>query len=260
MIDLNPIQIFLVVLFYLHISISTYEIYYHRGIIHNGLDFSPFMSWIFQFISWLMFYQIPNKYYMCGHIIHHKYSDTYTDPHGHISLGFKQQFLFKPFKKIISQLIETFNLKKKCIYPPTKIQKKILNNLNNLNNFYAYEFFEKNSQYGNFIFLIINFLIFGIDGILIYFLFVLLSNLSRDIILDGLAHLVGYTNFNIKNNSKNIFPFGIFFAGSELHNNHHASPNNIKCSKKWFEIDVGWIYIILLNYFNLVKFKNVESN
>jgi stearoyl-CoA desaturase (delta-9 desaturase) len=212
------------------------------------------MKFLFEFWSWLTFGSMPNKYYLSSHRMHHVYADTKMDIHGPVSLGIKKQFLNKPFHRIFLQFINTFSCMKKERYPPTEIQKKFLGNLENFND---ESFFYKNCQYGNFVFFMINLLLFGVNGIYIYLLFLILINLIRDIVIDGFAHLIGYRNYHTKDNSRNIFPIGIFFCGAELHNNHHKYPNDIKLSKKWFEIDIGWLYIKLLEFFKLCKITNV---
>jgi fatty-acid desaturase len=256
MIDVNFFQILLIILLYFQITIVTYEIYYHRGISHGGIIFSPSITFLFEFWAWLTFgSSMPNKYILrSSHRIHHAYADTDNDIHGPVALGVVGQFVNKPFRRTISQFINTFMFSKKEKYPPTELQKKFLDNLENFND---ESLFYRNRQYGNFIFLIVNILLFGINGFYIYLLFLIQNNLMRDIIFDGVSHLIGYRNYNIKDNSKNIFFIGIFFCGGELHNNHHRYPNDIKLSKKWFEIDIGWLYIKLLEFFKLCKITNV---
>ena len=256
MIDINFFQILVILLMYLQFTIITYEIYYHRGIAHSGMTFSPIMTFLFEFWAWLVFGSgIPNKYYLCSHRIHHTYADTNKDIHGPAALGIIGQFIDKPVSRTISQLSNTFLFSKKKKYPPTEEQKKFLGNLENFND---ESFFYKNCQYGNFIFLIINILLFGVNGFYIYLLFLIENNFMRDIIADGITHFIGYRNYNTKDNSRNMFPIGIFFCGgAELHNNHHQYPSDIKMSKKWFEIDIGWVYIKVLEFFKLCKISNV---
>ncbi len=250
MIDINFFQILILALLYCQILLITYEIYYHRGICHQGIIFSPIMKFLFEFWSWLTFGAMPNKYYLSSHRIHHAYSDTKIDIHGPVSLGIKRQFLNKPFDRILLQFINTFSFIKKEKYPPTDLQKKFLDDLKNFDD---ENFFHNNSQYGNFVFLIINLLLFGINGIYVYLLFLISVNLTRDVVIDGFAHFIGYRNYHTKDNSRNIFPIGIFFCGAELHNNHHKYPNDMNLSKKWFEFDIGWGYIKILEFLNLCK-------
>ena len=70
-------------------------------------------------------------------------------------------------------------------------------------------------------------------------------------IINGVGHALGYRNHDVKDESRNISPIGIVIAGEELHNNHHADPKSAKFSHRWFEFDIGWMYIRLLSFVGL---------
>jgi stearoyl-CoA desaturase (delta-9 desaturase) len=72
-------------------------------------------------------------------------------------------------------------------------------------------------------------------------------------IINGVGHALGYRNHDVKDASRNITPIGIVIAGEELHNNHHADPHSAKFSHRWFEFDIGWMYIRLLSLFGLAR-------
>jgi stearoyl-CoA desaturase (delta-9 desaturase) len=40
-----------------------------------------------------------------------------------------------------------------------------------------------------------------------------------------------------------------------LHNNHHLEPGNPRLSRRWFEFDIGWMYICLLRAVRLATVK-----
>ena len=65
-------------------------------------------------------------------------------------------------------------------------------------------------------------------------------------VINGLGHCFGYRNFEPNDASTNVFPWGLLIGGEELHNNHHAFPASAKLSVKWWELDMGWFYIRLL--------------
>ncbi|MDH3387992.1 MAG: acyl-CoA desaturase, partial [Gammaproteobacteria bacterium] len=46
-------------------------------------------------------------------------------------------------------------------------------------------------------------------------------------------------------------------GGEELHNNHHAYAASARLSNKWWEIDLGWIYIRMLAMFRLARVKRL---
>ena len=62
-------------------------------------------------------------------------------------------------------------------------------------------------------------------------------------IINGVGHAVGYRNFGVKDESRNISPIAIWLGGEELHNNHHADPHSAKFKAKWYEFDIGWVYL-----------------
>ena len=49
----------------------------------------------------------------------------------------------------------------------------------------------------------------------------------------------------------------ILIGGEELHNNHHAYPSSARLSNKWWEFDIGWLYIRLLEIAGLARVKKV---
>ncbi len=53
--------------------------------------------------------------------------------------------------------------------------------------------------------------------------------------------------------ARNTIPWGILLGGEELHNNHHAHPGRAKFSRRWWEIDIGWVYIRTLEWLGLAQ-------
>ena len=62
-------------------------------------------------------------------------------------------------------------------------------------------------------------------------------------IVNGVGHALGYRNYEVKDESRNISPIAIWLGGEELHNNHHADPKSARFAARWFEFDIGWVYI-----------------
>src|SRR5690606_9703374 len=67
----------------------------------------------------------------------------------------------------------------------------------------------------------------------------------------------GYRNFQSADTSRNVLPWGILIGGEELHNNHHAYATSAKLSNKWYEFDIGWLYIRILSMLGLAQVKKV---
>mgnify|MGYP000962680639 FL=1 len=76
-------------------------------------------------------------------------------------------------------------------------------------------------------------------------------------VINGLGHFWGYRNFNCADASTNIFPLGIFIGGEELHNNHHSFATSAKLSNRWYEFDIGWMYICILAALGMARVKKV---
>ena len=72
-------------------------------------------------------------------------------------------------------------------------------------------------------------------------------------VINGIGHYWGYRNYDCADAATNIIPWGILIGGEELHNNHHTYATSAKLSSKWYEFDIGWLYIRILETFGLAK-------
>lgn len=68
---------------------------------------------------------------------------------------------------------------------------------------------------------------------------------------------MGYRNFESPDAATNISPWGILIGGEELHNNHHAFPSSARLSSRWWEFDIGWMYIRLFSVLGLARVRRV---
>jgi stearoyl-CoA desaturase (delta-9 desaturase) len=72
-------------------------------------------------------------------------------------------------------------------------------------------------------------------------------------VINGMGHYWGYRNYPVEDASTNLFPVGVLIGGEEFHNNHHAYPTSAKLSSTWYEFDIGWMYIRLLEMLGLAR-------
>jgi stearoyl-CoA desaturase (Delta-9 desaturase) len=72
-----------------------------------------------------------------------------------------------------------------------------------------------------------------------------------------MGHYWGYRNYPVEDASTNLFPIGILIGGEEFHNNHHAHPTSAKLSSAWYEFDIGWLYIRLLEMLGLARVNRI---
>ena len=71
------------------------------------------------------------------------------------------------------------------------------------------------------------------------------------------AHKFGYVNYKQDNTSKNILPLDFVFWGESYHNNHHQFPGRANYAHRWFEFDMGYYAVRVLNKLKIIQLKKV---
>ena len=74
-------------------------------------------------------------------------------------------------------------------------------------------------------------------------------------VINGIGPWWGYRNGETKDQSRNIMPWGIIIGGECLHNNHHLEPGNPRLSRRWFEFDIGWMWLSVFRLVGLAKLR-----
>ncbi|HVT85421.1 MAG TPA: acyl-CoA desaturase [Chitinophagaceae bacterium] len=80
------------------------------------------------------------------------------------------------------------------------------------------------------------------------------------VIINWVAHKFGTVNYEMKNTSKNLWPFDIIMLGEAYHNNHHKFPGSPNMGRKWYEIDPVYPVILLLHKLRIVKINKQHSH
>lgn len=228
-----------VVLVLTHITIASVTIYLHRHQAHRGLSLHAVPSHFFRFWLWLTT-SIVTKEWVAVHRKHHAKCETEDDPHSPVYLGIKKVLLDGAgLYRIEAENQETLDK-----YGHGTPNDWLENNL-----------YTKRREYGIALMLIINLLLFGPFGLTIWAIQMAWIPINAAGIVNGIGHFWGYRNFQTEDASTNILPWGIFIGGEELHNNHHAYASSAKLSSKWYEIDIGWFYIRILEMSGLAQVK-----
>ena len=222
-----------------HITIASVTIFLHRHQAHRALNLHAIPSHFFRFWLWLTT-AIVTKEWVAIHRKHHSKCETEEDPHSPVILGIKKV------------LLEGAALYRKEAQNQETLEKYGHGTPNDWleNNLYS-----KRSELGITLMLVINVLLFGPLGLTIWAVQMAWIPINAAGIVNGLGHYWGYRNFQTEDASTNIVPWGIFIGGEELHNNHHAYASSAKLSNKWYELDIGWLYIRLLETFGLAQVK-----
>ena len=224
-----------------HITNAAVTMYLHRSQAHRAVIFNPIINHFFRFYLWFTTGMIT-KEWVAIHRKHHVNCDAEGDPHSPVTNGilnvvFGGVWLYRKAAK------DTASIKQYGKNTPEDwIERKL---------YTPYNFV------GVFILLVIEIVCFGVPaGALMWTLQMSWMPFWGAGVVNGIGHFFGYRNYNTKDHSRNIFPFGILLCGEELHNNHHAFPSSSRLSRKFWEIDLGWVYIKFLSAFYLAKIKN----
>jgi stearoyl-CoA desaturase (delta-9 desaturase) len=223
-----------------HITIAAVTIYLHRHSAHRALDLHPIVSHFFRFWLWLTTGMLT-KHWTAIHRKHHAKCETVEDPHSPQIFG---------IRKVLLQGAE--------LYRQEGRNKDTLER-------YGYgtpdDWLERNvyshDRYGIAIMLITNVILVGPIGITIFAVQMLWIPFLAAGVINGIGHYWGYRNFQPEDASRNIVPWGILVGGEELHNNHHAYATSAKLSNRWYEFDIGWLYIRILETFGLARVKKI---
>jgi stearoyl-CoA desaturase (delta-9 desaturase) len=77
------------------------------------------------------------------------------------------------------------------------------------------------------------------------------------VIINWFGHIYGYVNYQMENTSKNLFRFDFLMMGEGYHNNHHKHASRANFGVKWYEIDVTYLVIKMLDAVGFINLKPV---
>jgi fatty-acid desaturase len=77
--------------------------------------------------------------------------------------------------------------------------------------------------------------------------------------VNSLTHLSGSRRFATRDGSRNNWFVALLSFGEGWHNNHHAYPTSARHGFAWYEIDMSWLVIRLLQTVGLAKSVRTAS-
>ena len=219
------------------ITIACVTLYLHRSQAHRSVEFHPVVSHFMRFWLFLTTGMIT-KQWVAIHRKHHRFDDAEGDPHSpHIfgiwTVFFKGALLYNKASKD-KQMVAQYGVGT----PDDWMERNV---------------YTPHSRLGIVLMLIINLCLFGLWGWLVWIVQIVWIPLWAAGVVNGFGHWVGYRNTDTKDFSRNIVPWDFWVGGELLHNNHHADPASPKLSRKWYEFDIGWMYIKMLETVGLAK-------
>jgi len=232
----------LAVLVLTHVTIASVTIYLHRCQAHRALELHPIVSHFFRLWLWLTTGMVT-KEWAAIHRKHHAKVETPDDPHSPQVHGINRVLWLGVFLYVK----ESFNKETMERYghgtPDDWIERNV---------------YTPNSVWGLWLMGAINIALFGlVPGMLILLTQIIWIPFWAAGVINGIGHFFGYRSYDVEDASTNIVPWGILIGGEELHNNHHAFAASAKLSSKWYEFDIGWMYICILESLGLATVKRL---
>ena len=224
-----------------HVTIAAVTIFLHRAQAHRGLDLHAIPSHFFRFWLWLATGQVT-KEWVAIHRKHHAKCETAEDPHSPMVYG---------IKKVVTQGAELYRVESK---KPETMQTY---GLGTPDDWIERNVYSKFSWQGVGLMLVIDLALFGPIGATIWAVQMAWIPFHAAGIINGVGHYWGYRHYAVNDTSTNITPIAFWIGGEELHNNHHAFPTSARFSMRWYEFDLGWLYINILQFFGLAVVKKV---
>ena len=225
-----------------HVTIASVTIFLHRHQAHRALELHPIASHFFRFWLWLTT-GMQTKEWAAIHRKHHAKCETAEDPHSPRVYGINRVL----WGGVFLYVKEAHNRETMERYgrgtPDDWLERNV---------------YARRTLSGLILMGIADVLLFGIvPGLAIIITQIVWIPFWAAGVINGVGHFLGYRNHDCPDASTNIVPWGILIGGEELHNNHHAFASSAKLSNKWYEFDLGWLYIRALETLGLATIKRV---
>lgn len=241
LLDLSLSESVFLILALTHITIVSVTVFLHRHQAHRALELHPLLSHFFRFWLWLTSGMVTREW-VAIHRKHHAKCETESDPHSPQTRG---------LSKVLWQGAELYQQEAKSAQTLERYGKGTPDDWLERHLYTPYNYA------GIAILLVFEFILLGPVGITLWALQMIWIPFWAAGVINGIGHYWGYRNFEIPNAATNILPWGILIGGEELHNNHHAYGSSAKLSNRWWEFDLGWLYIRLFSLLGLARVLKV---
>ena len=221
------------------ITIACVTLYLHRSQAHRSVEFHPVVSHFMRFWLFLTTGMIT-KQWVAIHRRHHQYSDQPGDPHSPHVFGIWNILLRGVYYYYVGAKDARMTVTYGKGTPDDWIERNI---------------YTRHNYLGVVLMLAIDVLLFGWWGFLVWAVQMLWIPFWAAGVVNGIGHWFGYRNGTTRDQSRNVVPWDFWVGGELLHNNHHLNPASPKLSLKWWEFDIGWMYICILRTLGLAKLR-----
>lgn len=242
-----------------HVFGQGINIGYHRLLAHRSFQTSRWVERFFVLLALCCMEDTPARW-VANHRFHHKYSDTEPDPHSPLV-----SFLWSHIGWLMFYNAEMHNIAAYQKYVPDLIRE-------------LFYFRLEKQPWLAFAVYLIHAAVFLVVGAVIGYVTAApgvspwmaalqfgLSMLVWGVIVrtvvvwhitwsvNSLTHLMGYRNYETGEHSTNNWLVAILTVGEGWHNNHHHDPASASNQHRWWEIDISYYEIKLLEWLGLAQ-------
>jgi stearoyl-CoA desaturase (delta-9 desaturase) len=217
-------------------------LYLHRDQTHRAINLHPVLRHFCRLWIWLTSGMVTREW-VAIHRKHHAMVEHEGDPHSPQIYGLRK-VLLEGAELYRAEAKNTETLEKYGHGTPDDWPER---------NVYG-----RHRLLGIYVLLFIDIVLMGLPGITVFAVQMLAMPVCSAGIINGLGHAKGYRLFDTDDTSTNLLPLGLLIGGEELHNNHHAFPTAAKFSTRWWEFDIGWLYIMTLKSIGLCKVRRLR--
>ncbi|XP_074312717.1 palmitoyl-monogalactosyldiacylglycerol delta-7 desaturase, chloroplastic-like [Silene latifolia] len=212
---------------YLGITLS-----YHRNLTHKSFKLPKWLEYLFAYLGNLAIQDDPITW-VNTHRRHNKFCDTKQDPHSPIQ-GF--------WHSHINWMFDT-----------TKKRRGEITNVEDLERQPFYRFLKSTSLLHS---AGLGVLLYALGGFpyVVWGMGVRATGvLHITFLVNSVCHIWGNQAWNTGDLSKNNWWVALLTAGEGWHNNHHAFEYSARHGLEWWQIDLTWYIIALLEFIGLAK-------
>jgi stearoyl-CoA desaturase (delta-9 desaturase) len=240
LLDLSIWELVLVTLLLTHVTIAAVTLFLHRAQAHRAVELHPLVSHFFRAWLWLTTGMVTREW-VAIHRKHHSSCETAEDPHSPQTRG---------IHALLWRGVE--------IYRVAAQDQAMLARYGRgtPDDWLERHVYGVHPNWGVGTMLVANVLLFGPLGLTVWAVQMVWIPFWAAGVINGLGHWWGYRNYETDDAATNLVPWAILIGGEELHNNHHAAPGSARLSARWFEFDIGWAYIRLLQALGLARVRH----